>query len=185
VARAPGPGQRRGGGRYRGRGGRGGLPAHDLGPHARVRHRAVDAGGGRGVGAGQAYPNWQLCLADDASTAPETLATPWSRWSRDRGRELTAGGAFGHLGGDQRRPFGLATGEYVTFLDHDDILKPHALAQVVSWLNADPTLDLLYSDEDKLTPRAGSPRRAGSLTGPPTCCCARTTSAISSCSGVR
>jgi GT2 family glycosyltransferase len=46
----------------------------------------------------------------------------------------------------------LATGDYVTFLDHDDVLKPHALAQVVRWLNADPTLDLLYSDEDKLNP---------------------------------
>jgi GT2 family glycosyltransferase len=44
----------------------------------------------------------------------------------------------------------LATGDYVTFLDHDDVLKPHALAQVVRWLNTDPMLDLLYSDEDKL-----------------------------------
>ena len=43
-------------------------------------------------------------------------------------------------------------GEYVGFLDHDDILKPHALAQVVRWLDADPALDLLYSDEDKLDP---------------------------------
>ena len=46
----------------------------------------------------------------------------------------------------------LATGDYVTFLDHDDVLKPHALGQVVRWLNTDPTLDLLYSDEDKLNP---------------------------------
>ncbi len=46
----------------------------------------------------------------------------------------------------------LATGEYVAFLDHDDVLKPHALAQVVRWLDADPALDLLYSDEDKLDP---------------------------------
>ena len=31
-------------------------------------------------------------------------------------------------------------------------MKPHALGQVVSWLNADPSLDMLYSDEDKLNP---------------------------------
>ncbi len=45
---------------------------------------------------------------------------------------------------------GAADGDYVTFLDHDDLLKPHALAQVARWLHADPTLDLIYSDEDKV-----------------------------------
>ena len=44
----------------------------------------------------------------------------------------------------------LADGEFVALLDHDDVLKPHALAQVARWLDADPGLDLIYSDEDKL-----------------------------------
>ena len=29
-------------------------------------------------------------------------------------------------------------------------MKPHALAQVARWLDADPTLDVVYSDEDKI-----------------------------------
>src|SRR5262249_7342703 len=44
----------------------------------------------------------------------------------------------------------LAEGEFVALLDHDDVLKPHALAQVVRWLDVDPGLDVIYSDEDKL-----------------------------------
>ena len=36
------------------------------------------------------------------------------------------------------------------FIDHDDLLKPHALAEVASRLVADPTLDLVYTDEDKM-----------------------------------
>jgi GT2 family glycosyltransferase len=36
-------------------------------------------------------------------------------------------------------------------MDHRDVLKPHALAQVVRLLNADPSLDLIYTDEDQLT----------------------------------
>ena len=46
VAPAPGA-EHRGGGGHRGRGGPGRLPAHHLGAHARVRHRGLDAGGGR------------------------------------------------------------------------------------------------------------------------------------------
>ena len=44
----------------------------------------------------------------------------------------------------------MANGEFVTFLDHDDKLHPHALAAVVSQLNEDQDLDILYSDEDKI-----------------------------------
>ena len=45
---------------------------------------------------------------------------------------------------------GLATGEFVGLLDHDDELPPDALFEVVKRLNKEPDLDLLYSDEDKL-----------------------------------
>ena len=44
----------------------------------------------------------------------------------------------------------MAIGEFVTFLDHDDKLHPHALSAVVSQLNEDRELDILYSDEDKI-----------------------------------
>jgi GT2 family glycosyltransferase len=99
----------------------------------------------------QVYPGWQLCIANDGSDRPETL------------RVLDE---FRHVSGitvvDQPAPSGIAaatnaaldaaTGEFVTFLDHDDELKPHALGQVARWLNADPTIDVLYTDEDKLGP---------------------------------
>ena len=39
---------------------------------------------------------------------------------------------------------------FVTFLDHDDQLHPHALAAVVAQLNKRPDLDLVYTDEDKI-----------------------------------
>ena len=34
--------------------------------------------------------------------------------------------------------------EFVAFLDHDDLLHPHALSAVVGELNLDPNLDLIY-----------------------------------------
>ena len=43
-----------------------------------------------------------------------------------------------------------ATGEYVTLLDQDDLLTPDALFKNVKVLNKDQTVDLIYSDEDKV-----------------------------------
>ena len=41
-----------------------------------------------------------------------------------------------------------ARGEYVCFLDHDDLLEPDALFEYVQAIHNNPTLDVLYSDED-------------------------------------
>src|SRR5439155_25483488 len=46
----------------------------------------------------------------------------------------------------------LATGAYVALLDHDDTLAPFALFEVVRALNDRPDADVIYSDEDKLSP---------------------------------
>lgn len=100
----------------------------------------------------QGYPKWELCVADDASERPETLAALGRLAGRDRRVRLTRLEQRSGISAATNAALGLATGDFVGFLDHDDILKPHALGQVVRWLDADPTLDMLYSDEDKLGP---------------------------------
>ncbi|MGH9106407.1 MAG: glycosyltransferase [Acidimicrobiales bacterium] len=100
----------------------------------------------------QAYPNWELCLADDGSKRPETLAALERAVRRDGRVKLTRLEQRSGISAATNAALGLATGDYVGFLDHDDVLKPHALAQVVRWLNAEPTTDMVYSDEDKLGP---------------------------------
>ena len=42
-------------------------------------------------------------------------------------------------------------GEFVAFLDHDDVLADGVLAAVAAAIDADPTIDYLYTDEDHLT----------------------------------
>ncbi len=46
----------------------------------------------------------------------------------------------------------VARGEFVALLDHDDTLSPVALERVAAALHADPSIDYLYTDEDKLGP---------------------------------
>ena len=45
----------------------------------------------------------------------------------------------------------LAKGEWVGFLDHDDLLEPDALFEIARLLQSHPDADLIYSDEDRLT----------------------------------
>jgi GT2 family glycosyltransferase len=58
----------------------------------------------------------------------------------------------GNISAASNAALGLATGEFVALLDHDDELTPEALAEVVRCLNAHPDADVIYSDEDKLEP---------------------------------
>ena len=98
----------------------------------------------------QAYENWELLLVDDNST-DETLAryldTAVARDSRIRLFRLATNGgistALNH-GVEQAR------GEWLGFLDHDDVLEPDALFHTVSLLQRFPDADIVYSDEDKL-----------------------------------
>lgn len=43
-----------------------------------------------------------------------------------------------------------ATGDYICFLDHDDVLEPNVLFEYALAINRDPGVELLYCDEDKL-----------------------------------
>ncbi len=97
----------------------------------------------------QIYGDWQLCIANDGSTKPETLDVLKSLTDEKAIRVVDLPGGCG-ISGATNAALALADGEYVAFLDHDDLLKPHALAQVARWIDADPTLDVIYSDEDKL-----------------------------------
>ena len=45
----------------------------------------------------------------------------------------------------------MAGGEFVGLLDHDDLLAPNALYEIVKKLNEDRQLDVVYTDEDKVT----------------------------------
>jgi glycosyltransferase involved in cell wall biosynthesis len=97
---------------------------------------------------GQIYDNWELCIADDASTKPELIAE-FDRL-RDKRIKLTRLAQNGHICTATNTAAATATGEFVALLDHDDLLAPDTLLEVVRALQTTPDADLIYSDEDKI-----------------------------------
>ena len=98
----------------------------------------------------QAYENWELCIADDASTKKfvRPLLETYAR--KDSRIKVTFRKKNGHISVASNSAIKLATGEFVAFLDHDDELRPHSLLEVAKVINQNPDAKLIYSDEDKI-----------------------------------
>ena len=99
----------------------------------------------------QAYENWELCLADDGSTARGTLEVLEEYEGDPRIRIARLPGNNG-ISMASNAALEMASGEFIVTLDHDDELAPEALYEVVQLLNRTPDVDFVYSDEDKLGP---------------------------------
>lgn len=98
----------------------------------------------------QVYPYWELCVADDASTDPGVRELLERHAAEDARVRIVYRDRNGHISAATNSALEIAQGEFVAFFDHDDMLAPDALAEYALALNADPTLDILYCDEDKI-----------------------------------
>ncbi len=97
----------------------------------------------------QIYPYWELCLADDCSTASHVKPVLEEYARLDSRIKLVFCQQNGHISAASNSAMKVATGEYIGLLDHDDELTPHALYEVVALINRHPEADMIYSDEDK------------------------------------
>jgi GT2 family glycosyltransferase len=99
----------------------------------------------------QVYDQWELILIDDNSDDAELLKFLSDLAARDPRIVLDKLDKRGGISAASNRGLELAKGEFIGFLDHDDVLEPDALFQHVKWLQDHRDADMIYSDEDKLT----------------------------------
>lgn len=103
----------------------------------------------------QTYGNWELCLADgstdrrDREAIVASYGDPRLRYER---LEENQG-----ISENTNAAIRMAEGDFVAFLDHDDLLAPQALYAYAREIEADGDVEFLYSDEDK-TDETGSQR---------------------------
>lgn len=100
----------------------------------------------------QSYPYWELCIADDASTIKEIRPLLEQYAQQDKRIKLIFLNQNSHIAVASNAALSLATQEFITFLDHDDELHVDALLENAVLLNRHPEADMIYSDEDKITP---------------------------------
>jgi GT2 family glycosyltransferase/glycosyltransferase involved in cell wall biosynthesis len=98
----------------------------------------------------QIYEQWELCIADDASTKPHIRPLLEKAAREDPRIKVVFRETNGHISAASNSALALAQGDFVALLDHDDELRPHALACIAFELDRFPDADLIYSDEDKL-----------------------------------
>lgn len=90
----------------------------------------------------QTYTNWQLVLVD-ASDSPYALA---QRAAEKDARVVYKKVENGGIAANTTAGFAAAEGEYLTLLDHDDLLYPNALFEVAKTVQ-NTGADFVYSDE--------------------------------------
>lgn len=99
----------------------------------------------------QTYKNWELCIANGSPEDEEMSRVLEAYAKRDpRVRYENLKENLG-IAENTNAAFAMAEGEFVGLLDHDDLLAPNALYEVVAALNREPDTDALYTDEDKVT----------------------------------
>lgn len=98
----------------------------------------------------QSYVNWELCIADgsEGDAAVESVLKEYA--DKDKRIKYTLLEKNEGISGNTNAALKLATGEYVGLFDHDDLLAPNALYEVVKALQ-EQKYDILYTDEDKIT----------------------------------
>ena len=105
----------------------------------------------------QSYEKWELCIADGSLNGAENdtkvirVREELNRYSMEDKRikvvylEENQG-----IAENTNQALALATGEYIGLFDHDDMLTPDALYEIVKAIN-DYDYDVLYTDEDKIS----------------------------------
>lgn len=98
----------------------------------------------------QVYDNWELCITDDGSTEPHVKEILESYKRKDGRIKIVYNKTNKHICHASNLALSLATGEFVIFLDSDDLLSIDALYELFMLLNSQQEVDMIYSDEDKV-----------------------------------
>jgi glycosyltransferase involved in cell wall biosynthesis len=100
----------------------------------------------------QRFENWEWILVDDASPNPEVRQLLRAAALGDPRIKVIERAENGHIAAATNDAVRAATGDFIVLLDHDDILTPNALTCCADVIAANPDIDYIYSDEDKLAP---------------------------------
>ncbi|MHB8219260.1 MAG: glycosyltransferase family 2 protein [Acidimicrobiales bacterium] len=98
----------------------------------------------------QIYQNWELCIADDCSSAAWVPKVLEEYAALDPRIRMVRREVNGHISEASNTALEMARGTWIALFDHDDVMAEHALALSVLALAGHPDAGILYSDEDHI-----------------------------------
>jgi O-antigen biosynthesis protein len=94
----------------------------------------------------QFYKHWELCIVDDASTTADVKRVLNEEAKKDSRINFFISDKNQGIAASTNHTIGMARGEVIALLDHDDILEPQALFRLAECMIEEKP-DFIYSDE--------------------------------------
>ena len=91
-----------------------------------------------------------MVIVDDCSTRQDLIENLNNIEKSDKRIRLTFRKQNGHISEASNSGLQIAKGDFVLFLDHDDLLREHSLLRIVQVIEKNPECKLIYTDEDKI-----------------------------------
>lgn len=98
----------------------------------------------------QKYADWELILIDDSSQDSKLSRYLNHIAAKDPRIKVISRPSNGGIVCASNNGVEVAQGEFIALLDHDDLLAPNALTRVAEVIEANPEVDYIYTDEDKI-----------------------------------
>jgi len=98
----------------------------------------------------QIYPHWELCIADDASGDPTLTSYLQDLMRQDSRVKVVFRESNGHISEATNSAIGISSGQFLAFMDQDDLLTGDALYHLAKAIIDHPEAKLIYTDEDKI-----------------------------------
>ncbi len=98
----------------------------------------------------QSYEYFELILVDDHSSWENVVPT-LKQYENKKNVHVIYRTTNGHISVATNDGIEKATGDFIAFMDCDDVLDIEALYEMAKKLNENPMYDFIYSDEDKIT----------------------------------
>lgn len=99
----------------------------------------------------QTYTNWELCFSDGSGAGSPLKQYLDELVKKDSRIKVIKSDVPKKISENTNRAISIATGDYIVFADHDDVLTEHALYECARAVNNNSDIDVIYSDEDKMS----------------------------------
>lgn len=102
----------------------------------------------------QTYEKWELCLADgsvDKKGENSYLTSVLEKYvEKDKRIRFVTLEQNAGISENTNAAIKMATGDFIVFGDHDDLMAPNALFECAKALEEHPDMQIIYTDEDKI-----------------------------------